>query len=60
MTRKGPEIIDEFAAVNQHMMAHGGLLRGTRLNTLRCFLSLEQIAASRDAWDRMQEELSDS
>jgi hypothetical protein len=55
-----PEIIDEFAAVNRHMMAHGGLLRGTRLNTLRCFFILEQIAALLDAWDRMQEELSDS
>lgn len=47
------ERVDEHMALNRHRLAHGALAQGTRMDTLRCFLILDLIAALLKAWDAL-------
>ena len=51
-----PAAVEGFEEINRHRLAHGHLKQGTRLDTLRCFLALETIAALLAAWDGLVEE----
>ncbi len=54
-----PGAVAEYAEINRHRLAHGHLKQGTRVDTLRCFLALETIAALLAAWDELLREEED-
>lgn len=49
------KVLDEHVALNRHRLAHGGRMLGTRVDALRCFLTLELVATLLKAWDELRQ-----